>query len=149
MCQSVPPNYDAQTLSPHEYPIWIKGFGAVVAVFVLTSLISVPQNIIAGRQLCSARKMFERGDFKQAADSYKDVVSRVPGSSEAHLGATEAYFSIHTQETDQKALDLLRDIKLDKYDVKRLSEVMPEKYWDYFKAIDQKNIMLEEPTGKL
>lgn len=144
MCQSVPPNYDAKPLSPHDYPMWVKGFGAFVAVVVLASFFSVPQTVAAGRQLSSAHKFFENGDFKQAANSYQEVLGKFPGSEEAHLGAAESYFSLHTKDADVKAMRNLVGLKLGKYDVERLNKVMPKEYWQAFESVGKKSVTLRK-----
>lgn len=114
----------------------------------MASFISVPQNIAAGRQVRSAEKMFKSGEYKQAANSYQDILSHFPASEEARLGAAESCFAMKSPESNEKALSYLRGLELSEYDVKRLSKVMPEGYWDYFKSTDKKHVMLDETIGK-
>lgn len=135
MCQSVPAGYDAKPLNPHEYPILIKIFGAVVSVMVLASLFSAPPYLIAGRQIYGARRAYQKGDVSGALTLYQDVLKKYPKAFAARVGAAEALFAQHDDAAAKQAFDLLRHSKLDKYQWRDLKEVMPEKYQQSFEQV--------------
>lgn len=139
MCQSVPQGFDAPALNPHEYPIWIKAFAGFVVVVLIYSLAMVPSSLVAARELKQAQKLFEEGKAKEAVEKYEVVRKKVPGSSDARLGEAEALFTLNNRNADEKALDLLVGLTLDKYDIKRLEKVMPKQYWALFTITGGKN----------
>lgn len=135
MCQSVPAGYDATPLNPHQYPILIKLFGAVVCVVVLVSLISAPPYLIAGRQVYQAERAYNKGDFSSGFATYQDVLKKYPNAFAAKVGVAEGLFAQNNEESSKRAFEMLRYSKLDKYQWKVLKKVMPEKYQRAFEPV--------------
>ncbi len=148
MCQSVPAGYGAPTLPPHQYPLGIKVFAGVVAVVALYGLFSTPHALMSLHQLRAADALYNGGNFPGAAQAYEGVLKEAPRSGTAKLGAAKAYFHLHDESADKKALTLLVGMELDKYDAEDLAKVMPEKYWDLFTAGSRKgSVLLETVNG--
>ncbi|RTL38054.1 MAG: tetratricopeptide repeat protein [Candidatus Melainabacteria bacterium] len=135
MCQSVPAGYDATPLNPHQYPILIKVFGAVVCVVVLASLISAPPYLIAGRQVYKAERAYLKGDFSEGLAIYRDVFKKYPNAFAARVGVAQGLFAQNNEESAKQAFEMLRFSKLDKYQWEDLKKVMPEKYQRAFEPI--------------
>jgi len=135
MEQSASTSHDATPLSPTEYPILIKIFGVLVVALVLTSVVTIPPYVIAGRQLFQAGKLSYKENFESATDLYLEVLKKFPGCFSARVGAAESLFSQHNHAADLQALQLLEGARIDEMDWKKLEKVMPKEYQDQFKPV--------------
>jgi hypothetical protein len=124
---------ERQALPRHAYPLCVKAFAIVIGGLVSFSITLLPRYLDATRNLHAGELAYQRGDYEVAAGFYLRVVSTVPSSKAARIGAAEAIFSEHDRARDEDALSLLQDVDLDQDEWQRIQNVMPQEYRQYFK----------------
>lgn len=123
----------AYTLS--TYPLWIKGFGALIIAAVIASVITSFPYLVARRQLLTASRAAYKEDYKTAETVFSEIMKSHPQSMEARLGYAEALFAQHTDDANAKALKALEGCRIDEIDWVELEKVMPEEYQERFKPV--------------
>lgn len=123
---------DTPPLKPHSYPLWVKLFGIIIVIATFYSLFLVPTYIVASKNLNAAGKAYASQDYNEALKLYIKVLDTVPSSKTARIGAAETIFSNDKKDDDEFGLILLEEVKLDKYEWKRISKVIPTKYQGLF-----------------
>ncbi|MBS1955993.1 MAG: hypothetical protein JST89_17540 [Cyanobacteria bacterium SZAS-4] len=118
-----------------SYPLWIKGFGALIVAAVIASLITSFPYLVAKRQLTIAGRAAYKEDYKTAETVFSEILKNHPQSMEARLGYAKALFAQHTSDADAKALKALEGCRIDEIDWADLEKVMPEEYQERFKPV--------------
>jgi lipopolysaccharide biosynthesis regulator YciM len=94
-----------------------------------------PIYIDAGKTLRLAKKKADEKDFNAAIQLYNKAIVAVPTSNEARISATIALFTAGGIENNKHAVELLEGIKLQKEDLKRISAVIPQEYYQYLEPV--------------
>lgn len=128
---------DTQLVEPHTYPLWIKYSVAIVIFSTLYAFSLLPKYLIAAKKIHDAKASYQVGKYAETVQLYQSVLSAIPTSKVACLGAAEAIFSQFDRNEDQIGLNLLQGINLSKDEWARIKEVMPIEYQQYFQETKQ------------
>lgn len=119
-------------VAPHQYPRVIKLFLVIILCGVTYGVYLIPPYYQAMKRMHLAQMAYQQEHYQQAATIYLTLLQQYPNFKSARLGAAEALFSYHDEESCQQALKLLGSIGLDTEEYTRLKKVMPEAYQGYF-----------------
>lgn len=125
----------AEPCTPFSYPLWIKGFGALIIAAVIASLTTAFPYLVAERQMMIAGRAAYKEDYKTAETVYSEIMKNHPQSMKARLGYAKALFAQHTSDADAKALKALEGCRIDEIDWADLEKVMPEEYQERFRPV--------------
>jgi hypothetical protein len=119
-------------LRPYQYPIWVLFICALIALSAYASLVMVPTQARALGNLWVAEAAESKGDHLTAISQFRNVLGEVPTSEKAKIGLALALFSTKAPEDAAKALTILQDLTIHRWDWDRLAKVMPAEYQKYF-----------------
>jgi TIR domain len=119
-------------LRPHQYPIWVLFFCALIALSAFASLIWVPTRVSALANLWIAEIAESKGDHLMAISQFRNVLGQVPTSRNAKIGLAIALFSSKAPEAAAEALTTLQGVTIPRSEWDRLTKVMPTEYQPYF-----------------
>lgn len=126
---------EVPSLPQHYYPIHIKFLGLVFLWLFFYSLYPLPAYFEAAHNLRLAEESVSIGNYDRAIEGLSSVLSSNPSSSEAKILIAESYFWNSDKEDDQKWMDYLEGLTLDKNDWQKLSRTMPKEYEQYFNSV--------------
>jgi hypothetical protein len=125
------------TLPAHKYPMWIMLFAGGLLLLTAYSFFLLPNYLVAVKQLKAAEAAYRNSKFNDSIQLYKSVLSAVPLSKKARLGAAEAIFANGDKEDDKDGMSYLSGLKLDKDDWSRITKVMPAEDQQYFDQVKE------------
>lgn len=125
------------SLSHHKYPAWIKLFTGALLLLVIYSLILLPKYFVASKKFKLGVDAFYSRDYSSSIRNLEYAIETVPTSKKAKIAIAKAYFANGDQQDDEKGLDYLQGVTLDKETWADLTTVMPVEYQKYFNDIKQ------------
>jgi hypothetical protein len=125
----------AVPLKPHSYPLWLVAVAFLVAGAVVYSAVLVPPYLGAYASMRRAEAALEKGDRTAAETQYLDVLRAFPTSKSARIEIAVILLADPAETRQQRGLDYLAGIELDKYEWRRVSAVLPERFQDRFQIV--------------
>jgi hypothetical protein len=122
-------------LKPHSYPLWLVAVAFLVACAVVYSAILVPPYLGAYASMRLAESALEKGDRAAAETQFLNVLRAFPTSTSARIEIAIMLLADPVGARQQSGLDYLAGIKLDKYQWRRVSAVLPERFQDRFQTV--------------
>jgi|ERR1700678_1734881 hypothetical protein len=120
---------------PHSYPLWLVAAALLVACAVVYSATLVPPYLGAYASMRRAGAALEKGDRVAAEVQFLDVLRAFPSSTSARIEIAIMLLADPAEARQQSGLDYLAGIKLDKYQWRRVSAVLPERFQDRFQTV--------------
>lgn len=124
-------------LSPHKYPAWIKLFTGALLLSVIYSLILLPEYFVASKKFKLGVEAYSNRNYSSSIQNLEYAIETVPTSKKAKIAIAKAYFANGNQQDDEKGLEYLQGVTLDKETWADLTTVMPVEYQKYFNDIKQ------------
>ncbi len=125
------------SLPPHKYPVWIKLFTGVLLLSVIYSLILLPEYFVASKKFKAGLDDYNNRNYSNSIKNLEYSLETVPTSKKVKIAIAKSYFANGNQYDDEKGLDYLRGVTLDKETWADLTTVMPVEYQKYFNDIKQ------------
>jgi hypothetical protein len=125
------------SLPPNKYPAWIKLFTGVLLLSVVYSLILLPEYFVASKKFKAGLDAYNSRDYLSSIKNLEYSLKTVPTSKKVKIAIAKAYFANGNQQDDEKGLDYLQGVTLDKETWVDLTTVMPVEYQKYFNDIKQ------------
>jgi len=122
-------------LAPHSYPLWLAAVAFLVACAVVYSAVLVPPYLGAYSSMRLAESALEKGDRAAAEAQLLDVLRAFPTSKSARIEIAIVLLADPAEARQQAGLDYLAGLKLDKYQWRRVSAVLPERFQDRFQTV--------------
>jgi hypothetical protein len=122
-------------LKPHRYPLWLVAVALVVTGALVYSAILVPPYLGAYLTMRHAEGALAKGDRGAAQALFLDVLQAFPSSKSAHIEIAILLLADPAEAQQQRGLDYLNGINLDKYEWRRVSAVLPERFRNRFETV--------------
>jgi hypothetical protein len=122
----------APPLKPHRYPAWLVVFTVLILGAVGFSATLIPPYLEAFVGLRRAEAMIAAGDRAAAEARLLDALRVLPSSKAARIQMAVLLFADPSEARQQRGLDYLRGFTLDKYEWRRVSAALPEKFRSAF-----------------
>jgi len=122
-------------LKPHSYPLWLAAVAFLVACAVVYSAVLVPPYFGAYASMRRAEVALEKSDRAAAEAQYRDVLRAFPTSKSARMEMAIILLADPAEARQQRGLDYLAGIELDKYQWRRISAVLPARFQDRFQTV--------------
>jgi hypothetical protein len=118
-----PPRIRPTSLKPHRYPAWHLAFTVLVIAAVTHSATLIPPYLEAFIGLCRAQAAVTAGNPTAAEAHLLEVLRLVPSSKFARIDIAVLLLADSSGAQQLRVLDYLTGIKLDKYELQRVSAV--------------------------
>jgi hypothetical protein len=122
-------------LKPHRYPAWLIGSVALIICAVIYSAILIPPYLGAFKALRHGEAAAAAGARAEAEASLGDALRLVPSSKAARIEIAVLLFADPSPARQDRALEYLEGVELDRYQWSRISAVLPERFRTVFTTI--------------
>ena len=104
---------------------------------VIYSLILLPEYFVASKKFKLGVEAYSNRNYSSSIQNLEYAIETVPTSKKAKIAIAKAYFANGNQQDDEKGLEYLQGVTLDKDTWADLTTVMPVEYQKYFNDIKQ------------
>ena len=122
-------------LVPHRYPVWLVAFTALILGAVVYSATLIPPYLDAFVALRRAEAASAAGNRAASESRLLDVLRVFPSSKAARIDVAVLLLADPSDAQQRRGLAYLDGITLGKYQWKRVSDVLPEKFRGAFSPV--------------